>query len=161
MNAPRPVKAVLADALAGGRTLTPNDWRLLAFYSWDTDEQQVLGKDEVAGDAARSSPPPARPTSRDGDAAAPEGAGRAPTRRRRRAPTPADAAGGARGCSPTPAGAREHDRRADQLRRRRSSRAAERRARRSAPSSLAAFDARAEAARGRRRRCRAPTACRR
>jgi hypothetical protein len=38
MNAARPVKAVLADALAGGKDLKPNDWRLLAFYSWDTDQ---------------------------------------------------------------------------------------------------------------------------
>ncbi|MBC7956198.1 MAG: thioredoxin family protein [Cytophagales bacterium] len=42
MNAQRPVKAVLADARAGGRGLSPNDWKLLAFYSWETDEQQQL-----------------------------------------------------------------------------------------------------------------------
>ena len=53
MNAARPVKAVLADALAGGKELKPNDWRLLAFYSWDTDQTQVLGKDEVATTLAR------------------------------------------------------------------------------------------------------------
>ncbi|MEP7056334.1 MAG: thioredoxin fold domain-containing protein [Caldimonas sp.] len=47
MNARRPVKTVLADALAGGRTLEPGDWRLLAFYSWDTDEQQLVAKAEV------------------------------------------------------------------------------------------------------------------
>src|SRR5438105_2259944 len=41
MNAQRPVRAVLADARSGGTQLTPNDWRLLAFYSWETDEQQV------------------------------------------------------------------------------------------------------------------------
>ncbi len=45
MNAQRPVKDVLADARAGGKGLTPNDWRLLAFYSWDTDEQQLVAKD--------------------------------------------------------------------------------------------------------------------
>ncbi|HLL17768.1 MAG TPA: thioredoxin family protein, partial [Rubrivivax sp.] len=39
----RPVKAVLADALAG-RALSGNEWKLLAFYSWDTDEQQQLAK---------------------------------------------------------------------------------------------------------------------
>ena len=27
--------------------LTPEEWRLLAYYSWDTDEQQVLPKDKV------------------------------------------------------------------------------------------------------------------
>jgi thioredoxin-related protein len=40
----RPMKAVLADAQAGKR-LAPNEWRLLAFYSWDTDEQQLAPKD--------------------------------------------------------------------------------------------------------------------
>jgi len=53
MNAARPVKAVLADALAGGKDLKPNDWRLLAFYSWDTDQTQVLGKDQVASTLAK------------------------------------------------------------------------------------------------------------
>jgi thioredoxin-like negative regulator of GroEL len=45
MNAQRPVKAVLADALAGGAAaarLGPNDWKLLAFYAWEVDQQQVL-----------------------------------------------------------------------------------------------------------------------
>ena len=53
MNAARPVKAVLVDALAGGKDLKPNDWRLLAFYSWDTDQTQVIGKDDVAPTLAR------------------------------------------------------------------------------------------------------------
>ena len=53
MNAARPVKAVLADALAGGKDLKANDWRLLAFYSWDTDQTQVLGKDQVATTLAK------------------------------------------------------------------------------------------------------------
>jgi len=47
MNAQRPVKDVLADAQAGGRGLSPNDWKLLAFYSWETDEQQVVPKDRT------------------------------------------------------------------------------------------------------------------
>jgi thioredoxin-related protein len=47
MNAQRPVKAVLADARAGGRGLAPNDWKLLAFYSWETDEQQIVAKSET------------------------------------------------------------------------------------------------------------------
>jgi thiol-disulfide isomerase/thioredoxin len=43
----RPVKAVLADARAG-RALSANEWRLLAFYSWDTDEQaQLLPPEEL------------------------------------------------------------------------------------------------------------------
>jgi hypothetical protein len=53
---------VLADALAGGKDLKPNDWRLLAFYSWDTDQTQVIGKDEVAR-RWPGSPPRAPPTS--------------------------------------------------------------------------------------------------
>ena len=47
MNAQRPVKAVLADAKSGGAGLTPNDWKLLAFYSWETDEQQIVPKDQT------------------------------------------------------------------------------------------------------------------
>ena len=47
MNAARPVSAVLADALARPATLSANDWRLLAFYSWDTDHQQVIAQDRL------------------------------------------------------------------------------------------------------------------
>ena len=47
MNAQRPVKAVLAEARAGGAGLAANDWRMLAFYSWDTDEQQLVPKAQV------------------------------------------------------------------------------------------------------------------
>ncbi|HEX3138751.1 MAG TPA: thioredoxin fold domain-containing protein [Rhizobacter sp.] len=48
MNAQRPVKAVLAAARAGGQGLSANDWKLLAFYSWETDEQeQLLPKEQV------------------------------------------------------------------------------------------------------------------
>jgi len=42
MNAQRPVKAVLAQARAGGQGLGADDWRLLAYYSWETDRQQLL-----------------------------------------------------------------------------------------------------------------------
>lgn len=42
----RPVKTVLADALAG-KTQAAGDWRLLAFYSWETDEQQLVPKAEL------------------------------------------------------------------------------------------------------------------
>ncbi len=48
----RSVKAVLADALAG-LPVTATEWRLLAFYSWDTDEQQLLPKDQLAPSLAR------------------------------------------------------------------------------------------------------------
>ncbi len=37
----RPIKQVLADARTG-KTLSPNEWRMLAFYSWDTDEDRVV-----------------------------------------------------------------------------------------------------------------------
>lgn len=49
----RPVKAVLAEALAG-KPLKANEWRLLAFYSWETDEQQLVpGKAELPLTLAR------------------------------------------------------------------------------------------------------------
>ncbi len=47
MSAQRPVKAVLADARAGGQALSANDWKLLAFYSWETDEQQAVPKSQL------------------------------------------------------------------------------------------------------------------
>jgi thioredoxin-related protein len=43
----RPIKSVLADALAA-KSLPANEWRLLAFYSWDTDEQQLAPQDQRA-----------------------------------------------------------------------------------------------------------------
>jgi thiol-disulfide isomerase/thioredoxin len=48
----RPVKAVLADALAG-KTQAAGDWRLLAFYSWETDESQLVPKAELPALLAR------------------------------------------------------------------------------------------------------------
>lgn len=44
----RPIKAVLADARDPSRakTLTSDDWRLLAFHSWDTDEGQLVPEGE-------------------------------------------------------------------------------------------------------------------
>ena len=47
MNAQRPVKELLARVRSGGRGLSANDWRLLAFYSWDTDAQQLVPKGGV------------------------------------------------------------------------------------------------------------------
>ncbi len=44
----RPLKDVLADAKAG-KPITANEWRLLAFYSWETDEDQLVPKAEVPG----------------------------------------------------------------------------------------------------------------
>jgi thioredoxin-like negative regulator of GroEL len=43
----RPAAQVLADARAGKR-LTADEWRLLAFYSWETDDEQLLGRDDAA-----------------------------------------------------------------------------------------------------------------
>ncbi|MDP9046181.1 MAG: thioredoxin family protein [Pseudomonadota bacterium] len=60
MNAQRPVQAVLADARAGGAGLSANDWRLLAFYAWDTDEQQLVAKadlPQLLGQLAAACPP--------------------------------------------------------------------------------------------------------
>lgn len=52
LAAGRPAKDILADALAG-KALTASDWRLLAFYSWDTDEERLVPKAEVAATLAR------------------------------------------------------------------------------------------------------------
>lgn len=41
----RPVKVVLADARAG-KAVTANEWRMLGFYSWDTDEAQLVSATE-------------------------------------------------------------------------------------------------------------------
>ncbi|MCH7342800.1 thioredoxin family protein [Pelomonas sp. CA6] len=41
----RPVKTVLADARAG-KKLSANEWRLLGFYGWETDEQQLVPADQ-------------------------------------------------------------------------------------------------------------------
>jgi thioredoxin-related protein len=46
MNASHSVKDILQAALDGSTKLSADDWRLLGYYSWDTDEQQLLaGKD--------------------------------------------------------------------------------------------------------------------
>jgi thioredoxin-like negative regulator of GroEL len=47
ISANRPVKQTLQAALAGAR-LTADEWRLLAYYSWDTDEQQLVGSKELS-----------------------------------------------------------------------------------------------------------------
>jgi thiol-disulfide isomerase/thioredoxin len=41
----RPVKEILAGARAG-KPLSINEWRLLAFYSWETDEAQLVTKED-------------------------------------------------------------------------------------------------------------------
>jgi thioredoxin-related protein len=47
MNAAHPVKETLPAALQGGSKISADDWRLLAYYSWDTDEQQLVDKEQV------------------------------------------------------------------------------------------------------------------
>ncbi|MGH8851957.1 MAG: thioredoxin fold domain-containing protein [Casimicrobiaceae bacterium] len=45
MNGARPVKDTLAAALSPGddaAALSADDWRMLAYYSWDTDEQRLV-----------------------------------------------------------------------------------------------------------------------
>ena len=49
MHATRPVSVLLASVQAGKGALTPADWRLLAYYSWETDEQAVVPKPKVPG----------------------------------------------------------------------------------------------------------------
>ncbi|MFD2272548.1 thioredoxin family protein [Undibacterium arcticum] len=46
LNANHPVKETLAAALAG-KKLSADEWRLLAFYSWETDEQQLVGSSDL------------------------------------------------------------------------------------------------------------------
>lgn len=43
MKAGRPVKQVLAQALGNPAGLSAEEWRLLAYYAWDVDEQQLAG----------------------------------------------------------------------------------------------------------------------
>ena len=47
----QPIKRVLSDA-STGKTLTPDQWRLLAFYSWDTDESRLVAPAERASTLA-------------------------------------------------------------------------------------------------------------
>jgi thiol-disulfide isomerase/thioredoxin len=70
LSSGRPVKAVLADAKAG-RKLGANEWRLLGFYGWETDEQQLLPADQHAATLAQlakasegANPPDAETTTR-------------------------------------------------------------------------------------------------
>jgi thioredoxin-related protein len=44
---------VAAVRSGGGPPLTPADWRMLAYYAWETDEQAVVAKAELASTLAR------------------------------------------------------------------------------------------------------------
>ena len=48
LGAARPVRQVLAQAQSAPTKLSADDWRLLAYYAWDTDEQQLVGKHSLA-----------------------------------------------------------------------------------------------------------------
>ncbi|MFT3663832.1 thioredoxin fold domain-containing protein [Piscinibacter sp.] len=48
LAAQRPAGELLAAARAGGKDLSDADWRLLAWYSWETDQQQLAGRDGPA-----------------------------------------------------------------------------------------------------------------
>lgn len=47
INAARPVKTLLNEALSPKPSLSPDDWKLLAYYAWDVDEAQILSKDAL------------------------------------------------------------------------------------------------------------------
>ena len=58
LNAQEPVKELVERAVAH-QNLSAEQWRLLALYSWDTDDQQVFKKSELAarlGDLAAAAP---------------------------------------------------------------------------------------------------------
>ncbi|RDS99436.1 thioredoxin family protein, partial [Burkholderia contaminans] len=48
MTAAHPVRQTLTTALKNGASLTPDEWRLLADYSWDTDGALPVAADRVA-----------------------------------------------------------------------------------------------------------------
>jgi thiol-disulfide isomerase/thioredoxin len=48
LTAARPVKATLAMALHDPGNLSADEWRLLADYSWETDEAQLVSRDQLA-----------------------------------------------------------------------------------------------------------------
>ncbi len=48
LGAQRSVKSVLAQARAGSNGLAADDWKLLAFYSWETDQQQLTASQDEA-----------------------------------------------------------------------------------------------------------------
>ena len=58
MNGARPVKATLAAALAPAKSgaaakLTPEDWRMLAYYSWETHEEQLVPTKDIPATLAK------------------------------------------------------------------------------------------------------------
>ena len=60
-----PARQLLASALSG-KPISPEDWRLLAYYSWGTDEEQLVAEKDVPATLlklARSCPPSQREAS--------------------------------------------------------------------------------------------------
>jgi thioredoxin-related protein len=58
MNGARPVKSTLAAALAPRKNgaeakLTPEDWRMLAYYSWETNEEQLVAEKAIPATLSR------------------------------------------------------------------------------------------------------------
>jgi len=53
MHATRSVSSLVSAVQSGRGALTPADWRLLAYYSWETDEQAVVPKAKVAATLAQ------------------------------------------------------------------------------------------------------------
>jgi hypothetical protein len=57
MSGARPVKDTLAAALGRPASrnvkLTPDDWRMLAYYSWEVDEQQLVPKPQLSSTLRR------------------------------------------------------------------------------------------------------------
>jgi thioredoxin-related protein len=53
MHATRSVSALLSAVQTGKGALTPADWRMLAYYSWETDEQAVVPKAMVPATLAQ------------------------------------------------------------------------------------------------------------
>jgi thioredoxin-related protein len=53
MHATRSVNSLLSAVQSGKGALTPADWRLLAYYSWETDEQAVVPKAKIPSTLAQ------------------------------------------------------------------------------------------------------------
>lgn len=49
LNAGRPVQTLLATARKSPASLSANDWRMLAFYSWETDHQNLVPRAQLPG----------------------------------------------------------------------------------------------------------------
>ena len=53
LGAARPVRSLLDQALSAPGGLSPADWRMLAYYAWEVDEQQLVPKTEQAATLER------------------------------------------------------------------------------------------------------------